>query len=364
MKVVFPSSFYIMNNKQREKELAYWEKVTSCFPLSTIVRDEILAYAKRLINNNTAVIFSLSHLALLLGIKVATLKGLINATSSYYYSFKIPKKSGGYREISAPYPVLLSVQKWIYNNILNKIKLNDHAKGFIKRMSIKDNASMHLNTSRVLKMDIKNFFPSIRLNRVMSVFLNLGYTNKIAYYLSALCCLNERLPQGAATSPCLSNIIAKRLDARLTGLSTMLSLNYTRYADDLTFSGDILPPKFIKYVTKIVKEEGFIINRSKTHLISKGCQKIITGISISSGVLKIPREKRREVRKDIYYLLKNGIFEHLKHKQSFDPIYVERLLGFLFFWKSIEPNNSFVISSIQKLKKYAEQLDSTTFSVS
>jgi retron-type reverse transcriptase len=314
-------------------------------------------YIEKLILNDTVVILDFNHLAMLLGIQNNILASIVAHTKSFYYSFEIPKRSGGARSISAPYPVLLNAQKWIYDNILSKIKVHNNAKGFIKQSSITDNARVHLNTNYVLKMDIEEFFPSIKMNRIMSIFRNLGYTKKTSYYLSSICCLHGVLPQGAATSPCLSNIIAKRMDARITGLASRFALNYTRYADDFTLSGEVLPPKIICYIEKIVNQEGFSINKKKTNLIGINKQKIITGISISSGELKIPREKKREVRKNIYYVLKNGLFEHQKQINSFDPIYVERLLGYLFFWQSVEPENEFVRSSINKLKYYSKILD-------
>ena len=314
-------------------------------------------YMEKLIQNNTVVILDFNHLAMLLGIKKDILASIISHTDSFYYKFEIPKRSGGTRCISAPYPVLLNAQKWIYENILSNIKVHDNAKGFIKKTSIADNAREHLNENYILKMDIADFFSSIKMNRIMSIFRNLGYTKKISYYLTSICCLRGVLPQGAVTSPCLSNIIAKRMDARITGLASHFALNYTRYADDFTLSGNILSPKIIDYIEEIVNQESLSINKKKTNLIGKNKQKIVTGISISSGQLKIPREQKREVRKNIYYVLKNGLFEHQKKIKSFDPIYVERLLGYLFFWLSVEPDNEFVKSSICKLKKYSKVLD-------
>lgn len=343
--------------QEQEFEINKWNNFISENIEGDKTKKTLSLYVERLILKDTVVIIDFNHLAMLLGIQASTFASIIANTESFYYNFEIPKRSGGTRTISAPYPVLLNAQKWIYNNILYKIKVHYNAKGFIKKTSIVDNARAHLDRDFILKMDIENFFPSIKMNRVMSIFRNLGYTKKISYYLSSICCLHGVLPQGAATSPCLSNIIAKRMDARITGLATRFGLNYTRYADDFTLSGDILPPKIIDYIEKIVNQEGFIINKKKTRLLGKGKQKIITGISISSGELKIPREKKREVKQIVHYILKNGLFVHQKHINSFDPIYVERLLGYLFFWISVEPNNGFVKSSISKLKDYTKVLD-------
>lgn len=343
--------------QEQQLEINKWDEFISGNIKGQKNQRALSMYIERLILNDAVVVLDFNHLAILLGIQGNILASIVAHTESFYYSFEIPKRSGGTRNISAPYPVLLSAQKWIYENILSKVKIHDNAKGFIRKTSITDNAKVHLNTNHVLKMDIEDFFPSIKINRIMSIFRNLGYTKKISYYMSSICCLHGVLPQGAATSPCLSNIIAKRMDARITGLASHFELNYTRYADDFTLSGKVLPPKIIDYIEEIVKQEGFLINKKKTNLIGRKKQKIITGISISSGELKIPREKKREVRKNVHYVLKNGLFEHQKQINSFDPIYVERLLGNLFFWQSVEPDNKFVKSSINKLKEYSIILD-------
>lgn len=322
-----------------------------------ITQKAILAYIEKLVLSDTIVILDFSHLAKLIGIEQRILASIINDTNSFYYNFEIPKRNGGFREISAPYPVLLSAQRWIYENILLKQRLHESCKGFVKATSIVDNARPHLNKKHLLKMDIKDFFPSIKINRVMSVFRVLGYTKKISYYLAAICCLDGVIPQGAATSPYLSNIIAKRLDYRLNGLAKKFNLIYTRYADDFTFSGEVISLGIINYIESIVSDEGFEINKSKSKLIGEKGQKIVTGISISSGELTIPKKTKREVRKNIHYILKNGLFEHFRNINSNDPIYVERLLGFLFFWLSVEPENAFIINSIEKLKGYSNMLD-------
>lgn len=357
MKVVSPSSFILIMTIEQQIEVRKWNDFISANIKGNKTRKALLIYVKKLIQNDAVVILDFNHLALLLGIQINTLASIIAKSESFYYSFEIPKRSGGVRNISAPYPILLNAQKWIYENILLKIKVHDNARGFIKHTSIVDNARVHLDNDYLLKMDIKDFFPSIKMNRIMSIFRNLGYTKKISYYLSSLCCLNGVLPQGAVTSPCLSNIIAKRMDARIAGLANRFDLKYTRYADDFTLSGQVLPPKIIDYIEEIVNQEGFFINKRKTNLIGVGKQKIVTGISISSGELKIPREKKREIRQNVYYVLKNGLFEHQKNINSFDPIYVERLMGYLFFWLSVEPDNVFVKLSINRLKEYSKILD-------
>lgn len=342
--------------KEQKIEIDKWSVFVTTKINNVDLQKVFISYIKRLIKKDTVVILDFNHLARLLGVQKKTLSRIVMKSDSFYYNFEIPKRKGGTRKISAPFPVLLNAQKWIYENILIQQPLHDCSKGFRKNISIVDNAKEHLNQKILLKMDIENFFPSIKKNRIISIFRNLGYTKKISYYLASICCLDGVLPQGGATSPVLSNIIAKRLDSRLKGLANKFDLNYTRYADDFTFSGNVIPVKFIKYIEHIAEDESFIIKKSKTKLLNEKKQKIITGISISSGKLTIPKKAKREVRKNVYHVLSKGLFKHQKYIKSNDPIYLERLIGYLFFWFSVEPENSFVINSIEKLKKYSQEL--------
>lgn len=315
-------------------------------------------YSQQLESKGFPVIYGSAHLSQILNLDPWRLAGMINRTNYYYYSYEIPKRSGGMRKISAPNPALSSVQQWILDNILCKIEVREVAVGYRKGKSIVDNAIPHIGKEKVLKMDLKDFFPSITLNRVWYVFRNCGYTKKISYYLAALCCLDGYLPQGACTSPAISNIIAKPMDARLMGMCAKFNICYTRYADDLTFSGERLPVRWIDYVSDIVHNERFKVNDEKTKLLRRGAQKIITGISISQDELKIPRKYKRSTRQEVYYVLKYGIINHQEHiGKRFDVIEVERLIGKLCYWKSVEPENSFIKEYLPQLKAYSKELD-------
>ena len=307
-------------------------------------------FLKKIILSDCPVILSVKHLAVLLDIDYFVLLAMINHSSSFYYEFSIPKRSGGERRISAPYPVMLMAQRWINDNILSKVSIHPAATGFVKGGSIKDNVEPHLGNDCILKADVRDFFPSIAINRVRLIFKRLGYSRKVAFALASICCLDGVLPQGAATSPTISNIIFKRLDARMCGLASKFGLTYTRYADDLAFSGNSISPKFIEYVADIVRAEGFELNAEKTKLMPPRHQQIITGISVSSGCIKLPKATKRKIRQEVYYVLKYGIREHMKYQGFFDPIYLERLIGKMYFWQSLEPDNKFVIENLPKLK--------------
>jgi RNA-directed DNA polymerase len=322
-----------------------------------IIGDELnlyLEYVETLLNNNVPVIFDILHLSKLVGIDLQNLSRIINSQSSFYRNFSIPKRSHGKRTISMPYPTLLYIQRWIKDNILDKIIIHDSAHGFIKGRSVITNANVHVKNKTMLKMDISDFFPSINLKRVISIFRRLGYSNKISFYLAVLCTLDNSLPQGAATSPVISNIISNKLDNRLNKLATASNLTYSRYADDLVFSGKFISYKYISIIKKILKEEGFNVNNSKTRLITGNGKKIITGVSISTHSLKLPKSTKRIIRREGYYLSKYP--QRYINKIHEDPFFVDRIIGKYNFWLQIEPNNKYAQTTITKLKTISNYL--------
>lgn len=133
------------------------------------------------------------------------------------------------------------------------------------------------------------------------MFHRLGYSTEVSFYLASICCLNECLPQGAPTSPALSNIISIKLDNRMLAFAKKMDLKYTRYADDLAISGEKLPTKFIDYITKIIEDEGFKVNTGKTQLYSGKGKRILTGVSISTDKLKAPKEYKKKLFQVLYY---------------------------------------------------------------
>src|SRR5262249_2539064 len=176
------------------------------------------------------------------------------ATRIHYVQFDVPKKSGGTRTLSAPHRTLAAAQAWVLANVLAKLPTEEPAHGFVAGRSTLTNARPHAGQDVVVNFDLEGFFPSIGFARVRHLFHRIGYSGAVATLLALLCteCPRKRvvyagtpyfvatgprgLPQGACTSPVLSNQIARKLDRRLGGLARKLSLTYTRYADDLTFS--------------------------------------------------------------------------------------------------------------------------------
>lgn len=311
---------------------------------------EYIPYINNLIDNGVPVILELEHLSSLMGIKYEEFIKIVNSPEDYYREFSIPKKRGGKRLIKSPYPSLLSCQKWIYENILLRSEIHDCAHGFVHKKSIITNATAHLNSKALLKMDLSDFFGSISINWVINYFNELGYAKNVCFYLASICCVNGALPQGAPTSPYLSNILVSHLDLRLEKLSQSYSISYTRYADDLTFSGNYIPHNFISIVENIVGSFGLQINESKTRLLLKKGQRIVTGISVANDTLKIPREMKRNIRKEVHFIRKYGYLSHVGKLKITNPSYLDSLMGKINFWLQVEPEDKFALASLEIIK--------------
>jgi len=214
-----------------------------------------------------------------------------------------------------------------------------------------DNAKVHLGCDELLKVDVSDFFGSIKLERVIAVFKKFGYTNSLSFHLASICCYKGVLPQGACTSPVLSNIIGKRLDKRLSALSKSLDLVYSRYADDIAISGKFIPRNLVTSVEKIFQDEGFSLNKDKTVFKVKGQKKIVTGLSVTGNEVRVSKSYRRAFRQDVHFLFKNGISEFNGTYEKFDPLYVDRLIGRANFILSVEPENKFAKQMLPKLKE-------------
>ena len=231
-----------------------------------------LSYATNLRKKNLPVIFNTNHLALFLGLSISRYNEITINHYNCYSNYSIRKRhSKEKRKISAPHPDLHRAQTIIYKTILLKdTSVSQSAHGFIPKNSpfargILSNALVHQGCSWLLNIDLKNFFPSIYYNRVFNYFFSLGYEKDVCAGLTKICTYSNSLPQGAPTSPMLSNLIAKELDKKCEDLALRKGCKYTRYADDLTFSGldnsnKVLP----KEVASIVSSCGFRVNRTKT----------------------------------------------------------------------------------------------------
>jgi retron-type reverse transcriptase len=344
----FPRNLFIENAKIEGHSATYLK--------------ETLEYIDILTGKNVPVVFSLKHLSILLGLNFDELKNTIHTRSFHYSYYLIKKRRGGYRRIVAPHQPIKFLQNWIKINILDNIQPSQYATGFIKNKSILINAKMHEDSKIVFNLDLVNFFESITEKRIYGIFKSLGYCKNLAVdfakictvrisnkayeglsdlekeYFSDLLLLNEPvLVQGASTSPGLSNIICQRLDKRLSSLANKLGVNYSRYADDITFSGDDESLPKISIIRKIITYEGFNINWEKVGKFRKGQKQIVTGLLVD-GHVRVPKKFKKEIYRHLHFCMKYGALSHFQRISPDKGYRKEWLLGKILFVNSIEPN--------------------------
>jgi retron-type reverse transcriptase len=224
----------------------------------------------------------------------------LEATRPAYREFSIPKRSGGKRVILAPEPELKKLQRLILRRVLGGLSCHRCALGFERGKSIVTHANRHRGKAVVVRMDIRDFFPSTRALRVNDYFRWVGWTDDAATLLTRLCTHNDALPQGAPTSPRLSNLVNIRLDARLAALAKTFGATYSRYADDLTFSFDVDSRETIHNVLGlsklIVRDEGYELHQDKKLRVSRRHDRqVVTGLVVNEKV-NLPRRTRRRLR--------------------------------------------------------------------
>lgn len=290
--------------------------------------DHALNYAFILFEKGLPIIYDVNHFSLLVGYSQDYLYRASNDKAKLFYrEFKIPKKrKDEYRIISEPLPSLKEIQRWILDNILYNVNISKYAKGFAPNRSIRDNARFHLRQRLVLSVDIKDFFPSIGIGFVNLFFKKLGYSNSLSMLFSNLLTLKGELPQGAPTSPALSNLFMRIIDDQIAKYSVVRKIRYTRYADDLTFSGDFNHAHLLAYLKSIFRDYNLTINDQKTKIMKTHQRQYVTGVIVNDQ-LRAPREIRRKLRQEIYYISKFGIEGHIRKIGETRTNYVEHLKG-------------------------------------
>lgn len=312
-----------------------------------------LEYAQPLAASNLPIIYDGVHFSLLVGYEPSYVYGAANSQKGHYRSFSITKKNGGLRSIAEPLPSLKEIQRWILDNILSKIKVNAAAKAYIIGKSTKDNARFHRKQPIVIRIDIKDFFPSIGVGAIYSIFSKIGYSQTVSQLLTKLCTLRGSIPQGAPTSAALSNLVFRPLDARLFGYARSKGLRYTRYADDLTFSGEVNIGETVDFVREILFSHKFLINNQKTLIMRKGSRQVVTGIVVNE-YMKAPREFRRDFRKTLHFIEKYGIESHASRLNITRANYIDHLIGQASHILSIDKNDkvaNYALPFLYKIKK-------------
>ncbi|MBC8104836.1 MAG: RNA-directed DNA polymerase [Cytophagales bacterium] len=235
----------------------------------------------------------------------------------HYARFAIPKKKGGVRVLSSPKRRLRVAQSWLLKNVLEPLPVHSAAMAFRPGKSVVDNAAPHAGQAIVVKTDLKDFFPSLGLRRIKGLFEGLGYNEGVATLFALLATETPRiavmfdgkrrfvavskqrgLPQGACTSPALTNLLCRNFDARLAGAAAAFGFRYTRYADDLTFShaSDKAPVGvLLALIRKIVADENLTVNEEKTQVLRLSDRQSITGLVVNGS--ETPRVSREDLRR-------------------------------------------------------------------
>ncbi|MEM9646197.1 MAG: reverse transcriptase family protein [Planctomycetota bacterium] len=335
---------------------------------------------ERLTASDLPVISTPDELAKQMDISIGTLRWLSfhhPATQmTHYHHWKITKRSGGERTISRPHKKLEAAQRWILDTILSKRPIHDAAHGFVTDRSTLTGAVPHVGSQVLVNMDLESFFPTIDFARVAGLFRAMGYSPAVATILSLLCTeaprrvvrsgketlylatSNRSLPQGACTSPALSNLICNRLDRRLAGMASSIQWRYTRYADDLTFSCPISDGNrdhdaqasqkvgyVISRVTHFTQEEGFHVKESKTRVLRRSTRQSVTGIVVNDRP-SIDRKTIRRLRSILHRAKHEGLEAQNREGQ---PNFTAWLTGMIAYVQMVNATQG------QKLR---EQFDS------
>lgn len=283
------------------------------------------------------------------------------ARSHYHYEW-VAKKVRGERLIEAPKSSLKAVQHQILRGILDHVPPHSAAHGFVRKKSIRSNALPHVGKRVILKFDLENFYPTVTFSRVVAIFRSLGYCREAALWLARLTTSDtpddirdqlyrrdleaerwrpyarRHLPQGAPTSPALANLSAFVLDLRLAGLARKFNAAYTRYADDLTFSGDETFKKslavFIPLVQKIIAQERFRVNRFKRRVVRNNQRQMVTGVVVNEKP-NVSRRDFDELKATLVNCIRRGpsTQNHLQH-----PDFAAYLQGRVAHVRSLNPD--------------------------
>jgi retron-type reverse transcriptase len=271
----------------------------------------------------------------------------------HYVAYTIPKARGGSRLIMAPKRRLKAVQRLLLAKLVSKLPHSEQAHGFLPGRSVRTGAQPHVGRKVLLQMDLKDFFPSITFGRARGLLIALGYGYPVAATLAAVMTEAERQPveidgvvyhvpvgqrhtvQGAPTSPGLSNCVVLRLDRRLAGLARKFGFAYTRYADDLTFSGDddSRLHGLRLQAQRIIADEGFQVNAEKTHVSRRGRRQRVTGVTVNEQ-LGLSRRERRRLRAAIHQ------WKQARAEGKADARQWQRLRGELAYLAMLNPQQA------------------------
>jgi retron-type reverse transcriptase len=284
-------------------------------------------------------------MGVILGVNPKLITAMARFPKQHYRAFMIRKKSGADRKISAPRVFLKTIQQYILRSILETRPLPPHVTGFVRGRSIVTNGNLHRAAPYLLNVDIKDFFDSIHEKAVRRLFLDFGFGEHVAKTLAGLCTYEDCLPQGAPTSPYLANLAFGPVDEDILQLCAKHDLTYSRYADDLTFSGSQkIPRRFVLTLEIMLRQYGFKLSQTKTRFAGPGQACYVTGLVVNEKVHP-NRELRRRLR---------AMFHRAKSDHTYDQNPNE-LMGWASFVNSYDLELGEKYLSIARLLKSPHQ---------
>lgn len=271
-----------------------------------------------------------------------------------YDSFTIPKYDGTSRQIRAPKKDLKAIQAWILRNILDSLAKSPYATAYTQGRSILDNVLPHINNRYYICIDLEDFFPSISIRRVFKLYSHLGYSKEAAEILTHLCTFKGSLPQGAVTSPAISNLIASKLDRRIAGYTSKRNIIYTRYADDITLSSNNrnLLHQSLSRIIKIIKTEHFRVNNEKLRILGPRTRVAITGLIKNSSEARfgIGRKNKRHMRAVIHNHFLNQVKDSKYPTES-------SICGWMAYLKHVD------LDMFTRMNQYFEKIKESSSSI-
>lgn len=279
-----------------------------------------------------------------IGISPGLITAMIKSPKRYYRTFNLRKKSGGFRPILAPRKFIKTIQYWLKDHVLNRLKIHSSCYSYRSGVSIKDNAINHIKKKFVANIDIADYFGSINKKMVKDCFYKNNIPEHVINTISGIVTYNDVLPQGAPTSPIISNAILFEFDEEMSFHALTLDCIYTRYSDDISISSD--NKENIAILINIAEANllsaGFTLNRQKQRIASDNSRQVVTGILVNESI-RPTRCYRKKIR---------SAFDHALKEQDGSQLTINKLRGYLNYLKSFEPYG-FTFNE----KKYKETLD-------
>lgn len=292
---------------------------------------------------------------------ISCLYAVSRHTEKHYGEALIPKSGGGVRRLLVPDPILLLIQKNILHHVLDGLTVSPYAAAYRRGKPVLENAVPHVGKDLLLKLDITDFFGSISFSSALGrAFPSVYFPAPVQMLLTSLCFCGDTLPQGSPTSPAISNLVMKPFDDYMGAWCKERRIDYTRYSDDMTFSGNFDPHAVKRKAGSFLEAMGFALNEKKTKIISAGGHQAVTGIVVNEKP-QIGREYRKKLRQEIYYCEKFGIRAHLEKRNMTEYLkqgaegerrFLASLRGKTDYVLSVNPGDAWFSGAKRRMKNW------------